>query len=147
MLQEDGREHGFDCHTPWPSADASFRRTRDERLAVEYADIVLPATMQLEHADLQISYGHLYISWNEPAVSPPGECLPSTEIFRRLARRMGFDTPCLYDSDDEIARQILDSGHPSLRGITLDKLKERGWMRLNYPEPFVPAPRPGDQRL
>ena len=44
---------------------------------VEYADIVLPATMQLEHADVQISYGHLYISWNEPAVAPPGECLPT----------------------------------------------------------------------
>ena len=105
---------------------------------VEYADIVLPATMQLEQADLQIAYGHLYISWNEPAVSPPGECLPSTEIFRRLARRMGLEISCLYDSDDELARQVLDSGHPSLRGITLAKLKERGWMRLDYPEPFVP---------
>ena len=105
---------------------------------VEYADIVLPATMQLEQADLQISYGHLYISWNEPAVSPPGECLPSTEMFRRLAGRLGLDIPRLYDSDDEMARQALDSRHPALRGITLDRLKERGWMRLNYPEPFVP---------
>lgn len=105
---------------------------------VEYADIVLPATMQLEHADLLISYGHLYISWNEPAVSPPGECLSSTEMFRRLARRMGLDVPCLYDSDDELARQALDSGHPALRGITLERLKERGWMRLTYPEPFAP---------
>ena len=105
---------------------------------VEYADIVLPATMQLEHADLQIAYGHLYISWNEPAVPPPGECLSSTEMFRRLARRLGLDVPCLYDSDEEMARQILDSDHPSLRGITLDELKARGWMRLNYPEPFVP---------
>jgi anaerobic selenocysteine-containing dehydrogenase len=105
---------------------------------VEYADIVLPATMQLEHADLQISYGHLYISWNEPAVPPPGECLPSTEMFRRLARRLGLDVPCLYDSDEDIARQVLGSGHPSLRGITLDRLKERGWMRLAYPDPFVP---------
>ena len=105
---------------------------------VEYADIVLPATTQLEHADVQISYGHLYISWNEPAVSPPGECLPTTEIFRRLARRLGLDVPCLYDSDEELARQLLDSGHPSLSGITLERLKQRGWMRLNYPEPFVP---------
>jgi anaerobic selenocysteine-containing dehydrogenase len=105
---------------------------------VEYADIVLPATMQLEQADLLISYGHLYISWNEPAVAPPGECLPSTEIFRRLAKRMRLDVPGLDDSDDALARQALDSAHPSLHGITLDRLKERGWMRLNYPEPFVP---------
>jgi anaerobic selenocysteine-containing dehydrogenase len=105
---------------------------------VEYADLVLPTTMQIEHADLLISYGHLYISWNEPAVAPPGECLPSTEIYRRLARRLGLDVPCLYDSDEAMARQLLDSGHPSLRGITLERLRERGWMRLAYPEPFLP---------
>jgi anaerobic selenocysteine-containing dehydrogenase len=105
---------------------------------VEYADVVLPATMQLEHADLQIAYGHLYVSWNEPAVAPPGECLPTTEIFRRLARRLGLEAACLYDSDDEMARQALSSGHPSLAGITLERLKERGWMRLSCPEPFVP---------
>jgi anaerobic selenocysteine-containing dehydrogenase len=105
---------------------------------VEYADLVLPTTMQIEQADLQISYGHLYISWNEPAVPPPGECLPSTEIYRRLSRRLGLDAPCLYDSDEEMARQVLASDHPSLRGITLERLRERGWMRLDYPEPFAP---------
>ena len=104
----------------------------------EYADLVLPATTQLEHADLQISYGHLYISWNAPAVPPPGECLSSTEMFRRLARRLGLDEPCLYDEDEEMARQVLATDHPSLSGITLEALKARGWMRLNYPEPFVP---------
>jgi anaerobic selenocysteine-containing dehydrogenase len=103
-----------------------------------YADIVLPATMMIEHSDLLIAYGHLYLCWNEPAAPPPGECLPTTEMFRRLARTMGADTPSLYDSDETMARQVLDSGHPSLRGITFEKLKARGWMRLNYPDPFVP---------
>jgi anaerobic selenocysteine-containing dehydrogenase len=104
----------------------------------DYADIVLPTTTQLEHADLLISYGHLYVAWNEPAIPPPGECLSSTEIARRLARRLGLDVPCLQDSDEDMARQALASGHPSLRGITLEGLKERGWMRLAYLEPFVP---------
>jgi anaerobic selenocysteine-containing dehydrogenase len=103
-----------------------------------YADIVLPATMQIEHGDLLIAYGHLYLAWNEPAVPPPGECLATTEIFRRLARKMGLDEPSLYDSDEAIARQILDSGHPALSGITLEALKARGSVRLNYPDPFVP---------
>ena len=103
-----------------------------------YADIVLPSTMQIEHGDLLIAYGHLYIAWNEPAVPPPGECLPASEIFRRLARAMELDEPALYDSDESIARQVLGSGHPSLDGITLDVLKTKGSMRLNYPEPFVP---------
>jgi anaerobic selenocysteine-containing dehydrogenase len=99
---------------------------------------VLPATMQVEHQDLLIAYGHLYLQWNEPAVTPPGECLPTTEIFRRLARTMGLKEPALYDSDETMARQLLASGHPSLEGITLEALKARGWMRLNHPDPFVP---------
>jgi anaerobic selenocysteine-containing dehydrogenase len=103
-----------------------------------YADIVLPATMAIEHQDLLISYGHLYIAWNEPAVLPPGECLPTSEIFRQLARTMGLAEPAVYDGDEAIARQVLESGHSSLAGITFDELKARGWMRLNYPEPFVP---------
>jgi len=103
-----------------------------------YADIVLPATMAIEHSDLLIAYGHLYLAWNEPAVPPRGECLPTTEIFRRLARAMGQGEPALFDSDEEVARQVLDSGHPSLAGITLEALKARGSIRLNYPDPFVP---------
>ncbi len=103
-----------------------------------YADIVLPATMQIEHRDLLIAYGHLYVAWNEPAVPPAGECLPTTEIFRRLARGLGLEAGALYDDDETIARQILDSAHPSLAGITLEELKARGWMRLSYPDPFVP---------
>ncbi len=103
-----------------------------------YADVLLPATMQIEHQDLLISYGHLYLCWNEPAAAPAGECLATTELFRRLARRMGLETPELYDSDETMARQLLASGHPSLDGITFDELKARGWMRLNYPNPLVP---------
>ncbi len=103
-----------------------------------YADILLPATMQTEHHDLLIAYGHLYLAWNEPAAAPAGECLPATELFRRLASAMGLETPALYDSDETMARQILDSEHPSLAGVTFEELKSRGWMRLNYPDPFVP---------
>ena len=103
-----------------------------------YADIVLPATMAIEHCDLLIAYGHLYLAWNEPAAPPPGECLPATELFRRLARAMNLDTPALYDSDETIARQLLESGQPSMAGISLEELKARGWMRLNFPDPFVP---------
>jgi anaerobic selenocysteine-containing dehydrogenase len=103
-----------------------------------YADLLLPATMATEHQDLLIAYGHLYLAWNEPAVAPPGECLPTTEIFRRLAGRMGLEAPELHESDETLARQLLGSGHPSLAGITLEELKARGWMRLNYPDPFVP---------
>jgi anaerobic selenocysteine-containing dehydrogenase len=105
---------------------------------VDFADIVLPATMQTEHLDIHDGYGHLYLLLNTPAVAPPGECLSTTETFRRLARRMGLEEPSLYDSDEELIRALLDSKHPSLKGIDLERLRREGWVRLNYPQPFVP---------
>lgn len=104
----------------------------------DYADIVLPATTQLEHADIHKAYGHLYLSWNAPAIAPLDESLPNTELFRRLAARMGFDDPCFQDSDEEMARQVLRSEHPAMEGITLERLKEQGWLRLNLPAEFAP---------
>jgi anaerobic selenocysteine-containing dehydrogenase len=71
-------------------------------------------------------------------VEPPGECLPNSEIFRRLARALGVTEPCVYDSDEEMARQVLASGDPALEGITLERLRREGWARLHVPEPFVP---------
>src|SRR5918994_2224848 len=104
----------------------------------DYADLVLPSTMQTEHLDVHDGYGHLYLAWNEPAVEPPGECLPHTEIFRRLARAMGLREPALYDDDLTLARALLDSGHPTLAGITVDRLRRDGWARLGHPNPLVP---------
>ncbi|MCW2861069.1 MAG: molybdopterin oxidoreductase [Actinoallomurus sp.] len=104
----------------------------------DYADIVLPATMQPEHLDVIAGYGHLYLIWNEPAVAAPGECLPTSETFRRLARRMGMTEPSLYDSDEDLVRQLLDSPHPWLDGITVEALRERGFARLNVDRPFLP---------
>ena len=60
----------------------------------DFADILLPATTQLEQTDVHLSYGHLYALANNPAIAPLGEALPNTEVFRRLAARMGFTEPC-----------------------------------------------------
>lgn len=104
----------------------------------DYADIVLPATTQLEHFDLHKAYGHLYLIVNEPAITPLHEAKPNTEVFRLLAARLGFEEECFMDSDEEIARQAIDLDHPSLKGITLERLRERGWMRLSVPTVFAP---------
>ncbi|GAA4571944.1 molybdopterin-containing oxidoreductase family protein [Planotetraspora kaengkrachanensis] len=101
---------------------------------VDYADIVLPATMQTEHMDLHQGYGHMYLMWNEQAVEPAGESLSTTETFRRLARHMGLTEPSLHESDLEIAEGLL-RGTP---GITLDLLRKEGWARLDVADPFVP---------
>ncbi len=97
---------------------------------VDYADIVLPSTMQHEQNELNDSFAHLYVNWNEQAVEPPGLCLPHTEILRRLARALELTEPALYATDDELAEALLDQ--PSFReaGITLDTLRRDGFARL-----------------
>ena len=82
--------------------------------------------MQTEHLDVNDGYGHMYVAWNEPAVAPPGECLPHTEIWRRLARAMGLTEPALYDDDLTLARTLVESGDPTLEGITVERLRRAG---------------------
>ncbi len=109
----------------------------------DYADIVLPATTQLEHYDIHTAYGHLYVIANSPAIAPLGEALPNSEVFRRLAARLGFTEDCFRDSDEDICRQALESSNPNMQGIEWESLKARGWQRLNVPERFAPFARGG----
>jgi len=99
----------------------------------DLADIVLPATTQLEHLDVHRSYGHTYALANHPAIGPVGEALPNTEIFRRLAQRMGFHEPCFADSDEQIARTAFAPGV-----VDYERLSREGWVRLPVPaQPFA----------
>jgi len=109
----------------------------------DYADIVLPATTQLEHHDVHTAYGHLYVVANSPAIAPLGESLPNSEVFRRLAARMGFAEACFRDSDEDICRQALDSPKSTMQGLSWESLKQRGWQRLNVPERFAPFAQGG----
>jgi molybdopterin guanine dinucleotide-containing S/N-oxide reductase-like protein len=104
----------------------------------DYADILLPATTQLEQFDIHKAYGHLYLLVNNPAIAPLGEAKPNSEVFRLLAARIGFTEDCFKDSDEEIARQAIATAHPRMQGIDFDELKAKGWRRLNLPERFAP---------
>ncbi|MCX6629100.1 MAG: molybdopterin-dependent oxidoreductase [Candidatus Solibacter sp.] len=107
----------------------------------DYADIVLPVTTFLEHTDLYFAYGHYHLQMARPALNPPGETKSNVEIFRLLAGRMGFDDPCFTDTDDDMIRTLLDSPHPFLKDITLERLDREHSVRLNVSEdgaPFLP---------
>ncbi len=104
----------------------------------DYADIVLPATTQLEHIDAHTSYGHLYMMANNAAIAPMGEAKANTEIFRLLAARMGFDDDCFQDSDDQLAAQAFKADDTRAVGFDWDALKQKGWQKLNMPQaPFA----------
>ncbi|MCM0622746.1 molybdopterin-containing oxidoreductase family protein [Nocardioides bruguierae] len=107
----------------------------------QYADIVLPATTQLEQEDIMFSWGHLYITYNNRSIEPRGEAVPNTELFRRLAKAMGFDDdPIFTRSDEEIIAEAFDWSAPQMEGITLERLKAEGFARLNLPGPDDYAP-------
>ncbi|SIP89499.1 Anaerobic selenocysteine-containing dehydrogenase [Aromatoleum tolulyticum] len=104
----------------------------------DYADILLPATTQLEHRDVHKAYGHLYALTNEPAIAPLGEAKPNSEVFRLLAARLGFTDAALFESDDEIAAQAFNRRDNRALGLDPETLRARGWARLNLPRPFAP---------
>lgn len=97
-----------------------------------YADVLLPSTTQLEHFDIQGSWGHHYISLNEPAIPPLGEALSHGEIARRLAARLGLEHPALRETDEEIAASALPPG------ITLEMLREQGYIKSAPARPGFP---------
>lgn len=103
-----------------------------------YADLVLPATSQLEHLDLVPAWGHHYLSFNRPAIEPVGQSVSNTELFRRLARALGRTEPWLYDDDEMLVRAALASGHPFLHGITYERLWKEGYARLATPTAWRP---------
>lgn len=104
----------------------------------DYADILLPSTTFLEHTDLYFAYGHYYLQLARPAIPPPGEARSNVEVFRALALRMGFDDPCFRESEDDMIRGLLGSGHPFLDGITLERLDREHSVRLNVSAPGTP---------
>jgi anaerobic selenocysteine-containing dehydrogenase len=121
-----------------PNAEAIRRGMRRDDLftvvheqfmtdTARYADIVLPATTQIESTDVVTSWGHLYLGWNEPAISPRGESVSNSELHRRLAGAMGFSDVALFDDD----MTALRDGLPT---VDVDELRSAGFLRVPYPE-------------
>ena len=107
----------------------------------DYADVLLPATTQLEHDDLHKAYGHLYVTYNRRSIAPLGEALPNSEIFRRIAAAMNLDHPELRDSDEALMRAALTGTGEVMNGVTFEALREHGSVRLNVPSPHLPFRR------
>jgi anaerobic selenocysteine-containing dehydrogenase len=98
----------------------------------DYADYVLPATTQLEHWDVHLSYGHTDVLLNKPAIQPVGEAKPNTEVFRELAKRMGYTEPCFADDDETLCRTAFAGA------VDFDALLKDGFATLKYPDaPFA----------
>ena len=95
-----------------------------------YADIVLPASMGAEQEDMILSWGHLYLTYNTKCVESPGEAIPNNEIFRRLAKRLGFEEDCFKWNDSECLEHYVDWDSPACEGIDLNYMKKNGYAKL-----------------
>jgi anaerobic selenocysteine-containing dehydrogenase len=98
----------------------------------DHADYLLPATTQLEHWDVHLAYGHTDVLLNRPAIAPVGESLPNSEIFRRLAQRMGLDDACFADTDEAMCAQAFGNQ------VSWSDLLSQGFAHLPIPDaPFA----------
>jgi anaerobic selenocysteine-containing dehydrogenase len=96
-----------------------------------YADVIFPATTQLEQLDVVPAWGHFHLGWNEPAIEPLGEAVPNTELWRRLSRAMGFTEPELFEDDESLITSALVD-------VDVDRLRTDGFVRLSLPDHLRP---------
>ncbi len=102
--------------------------------SMRYCDVVLPAASAFECHDLYGAYGHHWLQRAEPVLPPPGEALPNTEIFRRLAARFGFDEPCFTADDATLMDEALDATDPRLGGTRPSALPVAAALRMATPD-------------
>jgi anaerobic selenocysteine-containing dehydrogenase len=104
----------------------------------KYADIVLPATSQLEHTDMLKPYGHRHLQYNHQAIDPPGEAKSNWTVMKLLAVAMDYDEPWLKQSNEEVIEEIFEATkrkNPLLANVSLDQLKLDG----TAPYSFAPG--------
>ena len=85
------------------------------------ADIVLPATMFMEHDDLYYGGGHQHISVGPKLIEAPGECRSNHEVLQGLARRLGAVHPGFEMTPRELIDVTLKkSGHGDIETLEAD---------------------------
>lgn len=102
-----------------------------------FADIVLPATSQLEQVDIHRAYGHRFVTYNERAIEPLGEAKSNWDVMRSLAAAMDYEESWLREDSETALAGIFSATcarNPFLRGISLERLKTDGYAPLNFEE-------------
>ena len=96
-----------------------------------FADVIFPATTQIEQNDVVTAWGHLYVGFNHQAIEPVGESVPNTELWRRLSGAMGFTEPELFESDESLLAKYLAN-------VDAETLRRDAVMHLPLPDDLRP---------
>ncbi len=106
----------------------------------KYADIILPSAMAGEAEDMMWSWGTFYFTYNQKAVDPPGECKPTSEMWRLLAKEMGFDDPVFKMTDSELCAAYINWDDPKMRGADMEYFKKHGYLKIDVGSEDTRAP-------
>jgi len=99
-----------------------------------FADFVLPACTIFEKKDLVAG---MFLQLQRPVVKPEGESKSDWEIFAGLAARTGLEE-YFTGAPEDYLKKMIESDHPLLQGITLDRLEREDAVLLNRPhKPYV----------
>lgn len=90
----------------------------------EMADVVLPATMFLEHDDIYQGGGHQYIQLGPKLIDPPGECRSNHDVIAAVAKRVGAE----HRGFEMSPREIIDETLRKSGWGTLDELEANRWI-------------------
>jgi anaerobic selenocysteine-containing dehydrogenase len=90
----------------------------------QMADVVLPATVFLEHDDIYQGGGHQYILLGPKLIEPPGECRSNHEVISALAKRVGAEHPGFAMT----ARELIDWTLQHSGWGTLADLEAQRWI-------------------
>jgi anaerobic selenocysteine-containing dehydrogenase len=91
-----------------------------------YADIVLPASTQIESIDVVQPWGHLHLGWNNQAIKPLGEAVSNPELHRRLASALRLSHPALHEPDLDVIAAALPT-------VDLHAMRRDGYVTAPYP--------------
>lgn len=93
------------------------------------ADIILPATMFVEHDDVYQGGGQQHILLGPKLIEPPGECRNNHEVISAIAARVGAEHPAFAMDPRELIDRTLQASN---RG-TLAELEEKRWLDVQQP--------------
>jgi anaerobic selenocysteine-containing dehydrogenase len=88
------------------------------------ADVVLPATMFVEHDDVYQAGGSQYILLGPKLIDPPGECRSNHEVICALARRLGAK----HAGFDMTPRELIGWTLEKSGWGTLAELEQKRWI-------------------
>jgi anaerobic selenocysteine-containing dehydrogenase len=108
----------------------------------KYADIVLPATSSFENTDFYTSYWHHYIQLQQPVIEPFEESKSNTDVFRLLAKGMGFTEAAFGETDAELIEQSLENPmNPYTEEINYEALTKHQYLKAKAKFPDrLPTP-------